>query len=223
MSSPRIGEEFEKAISGKKDRKTEGFERPPDILSFLSRNPCSTSTAIARALGISERGVMWHLRAMKRLEFVAEMDINSKKRFFIKMHVREEDCEVLSLIKQPTVRKIFMDVLENPGIRQKALSKNVKISRQSMSKILKKLMEKGILTGTRDGRNMRYYPTKKLQELQRIYEERRESVSRRIREIVRAMGMEYEITMDRDGLLYMKIGNRELRFGTDPIRSIMEE
>ncbi len=223
MSSPRIGEEFERAISGEDNRKTEGFERRLDILSHLSRNPCCTSSEIAKLMNISDRGVLWHLRAMERLEFVGEAEIGAKKRFFIRMHVREGDCEVLSLVKESRVRKIFLTVLESPGIKQKELSESLLLSRQSMGKILKKLMASGILAETRDGRNMRYYPTKKLSELQKLYEERRSNASDRIKEIVRAMGMEYEITMDRDGLLYMKIGNKDVRFGTDPMKSILEE
>jgi len=220
MSAPNIGEEFEKAVSGRDDERVEGLEKKIALLSHLSRNPCSTSSEIANALGISERGVLWHLKAMERSDFVGEL-AGSRRRFFIKMHVREGDCELISLLKERKVRDLIRDLLENPGTCQKSIAESLNISRQSAGKLLKRMVHTGILAETRDGRRTRYYMTKRLSEMRKFYEERRESASERIRNIVGKLGIGYEINLERDGMLYLKIRDNLVRFGTDPVISVL--
>ncbi len=223
MSSPKIGEEFERAIYGKKEEETEGLERRLGILSYLSRKPCSTSSEIAKFMKISDRGVLWHLRAMEKAGTIGEVVIDKKTRFFIRGCVREGDCGVFSLIKDRKTRKAVATIFENPGITQKRLSENLQLSRQSTGRILRRLEKAGVITSIRDGKNMRYYPTRKLTELRRIYEERTENASKRIKGLVKDLGMDFDITLDREGLLYMKIAGRDVRFSTDPLRSALED
>ncbi|GEM_PF-3387685 len=217
-----IGEDLNELIHGKKILELSGLEKRVVIISYLSERPCSTSYMIATNLSISERGVLWHLRSMEKKDIIGEKELEGKNRFFIMDHIRGEDCHVFSILSEKKIGKIFSTAYERPGITKTELAEIFEVSRQRMWKLTKRLIESGLLKEVKDGRYNRYYLSKKSEELAMVYAERTNSTSSIIEHAIKKIGLNYEIIAHRNGILHLKIGDKEMTFSTDPFRSALE-
>lgn len=222
MKRSGIGEDMKISISRKRFMEATGVERKLMILSYLSERPCSTSYAVSTSLEISERGALWHLRSMVKKEILDEIEIEGKHRFFIQGQIKKEDCRIFSILSEKRYREVFVFLLGKSGATHSELSDTFGASRQSMWKIVKKLMSVGLVKEIREGRHIRYFPSKKVGDMASVYSERTEAVATIIESSIKKTGLEYMVIVHRNGILHLRIGEKEVSFSTDPFRSILE-
>jgi len=216
---PKIGEELQKAISGKEIRPDAEVSRKILILSFLSMHPCSTSTAIARFLDTSERGVMWHTDSLVRKEIIGRRD-GKKTRFFIRNHIRDGDCPVFSILGDERAKKILLLLEESAGMSNTEILEETGMARQSARNLLGALEGAQIVRSLKEGRNRRYYLTEKLAEMREDYASRREMAGNTMKEILNELAGSYEVLSERDGMLMISMGDRDLKMATDPFTGV---
>ncbi len=221
MAPAGMGEELEKAMSGQETATETGTSRKILILSFLSERPCSTAGQISRNFKISTRGVLWHIRGMKKEQMISEID-DTKTRYFITGSIKSSDCGIFTLLSDERARMILHTVAREPGLTQKDIAANIGISRELVGKIVNMIIKNGLISGIRDGKNRRYFITEKIEHMQNEYSERRKAVKEIIEGVMKELGAEFKPDVERDGVLYLKIGNKELKFSTDPFKSCLE-
>ena len=222
MKRSGIGEDLEAIIKGNRMREASGMERKLIILSYLSERPCSTSYAIAKSLSISERGALWHLRSMEKREILGSVEAEGKKRFFIRHQIKNEHCSIFSTLSEKRLRNVLLMVIERPGISESEICERLRVSRQTSWRIAKKLLQSGLIKEMKDGRYTRYHPSEFLKELESVYAERRDSVASIIEADIRKIGFSPVIIAHRNGILHLKLEDREMAFSTDPFRSALE-
>jgi predicted transcriptional regulator len=222
MKRSGIGEDLEAVIRGERMMEASGMERKAIILSYLSERPCSTSYAIANALNISERGALWHFRSMEKREIIGETELDGKRRFFITDHIKNEHCRIFSILSEKRLRGILIMVVESPGISSSEISDKLDVTRQASWKLVKKLLKSGLIKEVKDGRKTRYYPSETLREMESIYAERRESTAYLIEMDIKKIGFAPAVITHRNGMLHLKVGEKEMAFSTDPFRSALE-
>lgn len=223
MGHSRIGEDLEARISGKKHTDTASLEKKVIILSYISRKPCCTSYIISKELHLSERGVLWHLRTMEKIGVTEEVDIDGKKRFLISDQIKKEHCRIFSALLNKKIKDSLISIVESPGITGNELEDVLGMSRQNLWKTLKKLNELSLIKRIKDGRYVRYHPSEFLSSIASMYEERRNFLASKIENAMKSMGLNYITLEHRNGILYVRMGENDITFSTDPLKSSLEE
>ncbi len=218
MERGNIGEAFEKALSGSDKFSEADISKKIIIVSFLSMHPCSTSTAIARFLNTSERGVMWHLDGLMKKGIAGKYE-RKKARFFIKGHVKEGDCPIFSLLYDDKVRDIILILGESPGMSQSEILTETTLSRPVLKRLLRSLEEEGLIKAVKEGRNRRYYLTEKLGSIREEYARRKESTAILLKDMLSQLTGRFEIILERGALLHISLGKEEILLSTDPFES----
>ncbi len=221
MAPAGMGEELEKAMSGQERAGEPGVSKKILILSFLSQRPCSTVGQISRNFKISARGVLWHIGGMKKEQIISEIN-DIKIRYFISGSIRASDCGIFTILSDDRARAILHAIAREPGVTQKEIAVNLGISRELTGKIIKKLIKNNLVGSIRDGKNRRYFITKRIGEMEKEYSERRKAVKDVLEGIMKELGVEFSPDVERDGALYLRIGDEELKFSTDPLKSSLE-
>ncbi len=214
-----IGEELEKLLSSAGSKPEAGVSRRLLILSYLSEHPCSTSTMIARFIGTSERGILWHTDAMIRDGILARGG-DGTARFFIKGHIREEDCRIFSLLIDERVRRILILLEEKPALSFRTLHDETGLSEYALRRELRSMEEAGLLTSVRDGRSRRYFLTETLSYSRKLYHERRKSAMKLLKEQVSRIAGKIDVFSERDGVMHISIDGENLIFVADPFTGV---
>ncbi len=134
------------------------------ILSILTYAPCQNISALARAVGISNVSVNWHLDKLKEAGYIVERKHGKRRFFWPEGLIDEGDIPLFCLLSHETSRTILLSIIRAPGISQKEVSGLVRISHQGVSSWVKGMLELGLVDAVSEGVHTRYYPTTLLKE-----------------------------------------------------------
>lgn len=127
------------------------------IYNLIASSPGLHKREIARALNMSLSTIDYHLHYMEKREIVIGKQDGKYKRYFISEKIGAEDKKILSLLRQPTPRRILIFLLENPGAIHKEICKKIKKAPSTISFHLKKLVESGIVEEIHAGKEKKYF------------------------------------------------------------------
>lgn len=139
------------------------------ILEYLCKYPCSYLSAISKYLNISPVTASWHLKKMVSANILSVKKQGGTTIFFPKGMIRYEDIKKIALINTPSIKDIFSQIINNPGITQKELASLSNTVYQTIISHTKRLEKAHLIYSVKDGIYKRYYPTKTIKELEKYY------------------------------------------------------
>jgi predicted transcriptional regulator len=166
----RIGKAFQRAlapeeIEGEPTRKGEPFkpeimnENRREILQYLSKHPCSYLSKISKELGLSFHTTKWHLRKIIESGYVANQRRGKRMVFYPKDMIALEDIPLFELLNTPKAKSIYLKIMEQEGISQKNVCRELRMKHQAVIWYTSKLEDIGLISSLEDGKFKRYYPT----------------------------------------------------------------
>jgi predicted transcriptional regulator len=163
-----VGKALERAIKTKEES-TEGEEveakfefmnkNRQEIFQYLCLHPCSYSTMISRATGLSLHATNWHLRRLVESEFISKKTIGKKTVFYPADMLAMEDLPLLEILNTDKAKAIYLAVVEKNGISQGEICEMLGLKHQAVIWYAKKLESLGLISSLEDGKFRRYYPT----------------------------------------------------------------
>ncbi len=110
------------------------------VFQFISKFQGAHLRQIQRAMELEVGVLKYHLDYMEKRGLLTSKKEKYRKRFFTKA-LGPKDKELLSILRQETLRRILMHVLLHPACTFKDLQSTFKISKSTLSFHLKKLRE----------------------------------------------------------------------------------
>lgn len=166
-----VGKALERAITTKEESTVgedgEGrFEfmnkNRQEIFQYLCLHPCSYSTMISRAIGLSLHATNWHLRRLVESDFISKKTIGKKTVFYPADMLAMEDLPLLEILNTDKAKAIYLAVVEKNGISQGEICEMLGLKHQAVIWYAKKLESLGLISSLEDGKFRRYYPTELL-------------------------------------------------------------
>jgi predicted transcriptional regulator len=137
-----------------------------NIFRYLCEFPCSTLSNIAHDISVSPPVTLWHLKLLVERNLISEKRLGRQKVYLPKGLVEQKTITVLALLANPKVQNIFRTIFKTPGATQKDIAGILKISHQSINTFTNRLKNEKLITVVKDGKFTRYYPTKRIDELE---------------------------------------------------------
>jgi predicted transcriptional regulator len=171
----KIGDALKKAVeeesttpdeSGKKERISSVLMNVNrrNIYRFLCQRPCSSVGDLTARLSISRATTSWHLKILKEAGYVESLSFNNKEFFAPKDMVSHGDTMIITaILNDSRCNMLFKAVIENNGASTTTLRESLQITR-SITPSLKKLEAVGLITSVKDGKQIRFFPTTKLED-----------------------------------------------------------
>lgn len=166
-----VGKALERAITTKEEsvegEEAEGrFEfmnkNRQEIFQYLCLHPCSYSTMISRATGLSLHATNWHLRRLVESEFISKKRIGKKTVFYPADMLAMEDLPLLEILNTDKAKAIYLAIVEKNGISQGEICEMLGLKHQAVIWYARKLESLGLISSLEDGKFRRYYPTELL-------------------------------------------------------------
>jgi predicted transcriptional regulator len=120
------------------DHKTRG-----EIIHYIAKNPGSHFREIKGALKLKNGTLSYHVKVLENNGYVKSRTDGMYKRFY-PFGYRIPDVTLSN-----TERRIIAIIGDNPGITQKAISDEMKITQPAVAYHIKKLKKKGIVESSR--------------------------------------------------------------------------
>ena len=108
----------------------------------------------------------WHLKLFVDRKLLVGRKVGGQKVFYPQNMFDRTAVPILSLLGNPKINRIFISVIKTPGISQKQLSVQQKLSHQSIYSFINRIIDEGLVKIIKDGKFTRYFPTTKINQLQ---------------------------------------------------------
>lgn len=155
------------------------------VFQYLSLHPCGSLSDAARALGVAPATVRFHALRLTAAGYLVE----SRRGFYPLGLIDPEDVPVFEMLASAVTRKVVAAVYARPGQGLTDLGKALGMTRQAVSSVLARFESHRLTTRVTDGRFVRVYPTRILEERQ----ERHRARGRRfVDDLLRRLGADGE-------------------------------
>ena len=133
-----------------------------ELFELISNYPGLHFREILRRVNMSSSNVSYHLQYLLKRDIVVEVADGKLKRYYIKGKIDHAEKVVLSILRSEIPRGIVLFLLLNPDMLYHDILDNFDLEPSRLSYYLKKLVDSGIVTQTKEGRSHRYtVPTQK--------------------------------------------------------------
>ena len=118
------------------------------VFKYITEHPGSTMYDIARNLGINKGTVRYHLFILGTNHRIASQKADKKfVRYFPNSNTYSKDEQlILSLMRRDAMRKTLRALIDRPGLSNVQLSRELDLPESAMSKHMKELCTRGIVT-----------------------------------------------------------------------------
>jgi len=231
-----MGKALERAIDGGggEEEVTKKRKRAPlmsrmrrRLFEHMCRHPASHLTPMAHAVGQSLHSVKWHVDKMEEGGYVNVHGSGKKAVYLPVGMIAVEDVELIELLGTRDGGRIYAHVARNPGISQKELMLDLKISGSHAGQLAAQMVDMGVLNVTEDGRFRRYYPTPLIQQKRDEYYKRMSAFRENLLSKLEADGLHPRAMRSVNTELIVEISTRGakevLRIATDPWTTVFSE
>jgi DNA-binding transcriptional ArsR family regulator len=195
------------------------------IYQYLCAHPCDSITQLATAIGVRIPSIKHHLNVLSYRELVAYRKIRKRAVFYPAKFIDEKDIKLFAMLNDKKLKRIFGTILDSPAIAQRDVCELLKFTPQSVSAYMIQLERAGLITSVRDGRYKRYFPTKRIYQLERAYRKRMRRFKEFIMQQLRLDGLNPRLirSSERSMLIQLRMGKDISTFEicTNPIRSTL--
>jgi DNA-binding transcriptional ArsR family regulator len=197
------------------------------ILKYLCEYPCTSLSIIAHDLNLAPSTISWHLNKLLEHKILSEVKDRGKRLFYPPNMINGEMVPVFSLLAKPKIHDIFIKIREWPGISQKELSEELGMSHQSIYTFTNKLEKTELISILRDGKFTRYYPTKRITDLEFDQRKNLKEFRKWIIKVLKFDGVNPKLikVTDQELNLQIQVGTHieSLKLSVNPFKSILED
>lgn len=129
------------------------------IYEEIVLNPGLHFRELQRRLGMPVGMLEYHLKVLLKDELIISREDGRYIRFFANTYMSHDERKIMGFLRNETVRKIIIFVLENGRVKQRDIADFAGISPSTLSYHLNKLVGAGILLKDMRGRES-YYSVK---------------------------------------------------------------
>jgi len=224
----RIGTEDE-VLDKKSEIKTEAVSllfnsTRQQILKHLCAHPCDNLTKIAKKTKISLPTAKFHLDKLVESGYVIARLSGKKKVYTLADMVDDSIVEILAVLNEDMINKIYRQINDMPGISQKELCEFVQLSHQGISRYISKMIKLGLIRDLKTGRNVRYFATDLLNELEKSNKKRLRGFKKIILQTLKKEGLKPELirSTEKELVVTIKLGREvsTLKLHARPFTSI---
>jgi predicted transcriptional regulator len=137
------------------------------IMEHLRENPGASIHEICDALEANRGTISHHLQVMERCGILDRFSDGRDSRFFVMGETEGVQSQVLAL-RRARALDIVTAIVERPGIVQKDLTREAKVSRKVLRGHSEVLQREGLMEARRAKGIIRYFPTRLLHALLRL-------------------------------------------------------
>jgi predicted transcriptional regulator len=132
------------------------FKTRREIYDYILKHPGLHLSELSRKMNIPKSTINYHLKYLRKQEFIAVNSGNKYARYYVAKKVGEIDKKTLELLRQDIPYKIVLFLLSNPDSSQTKISKNLKKHPTTTSFHLDKLMSTDVIEKVPNGNEIRY-------------------------------------------------------------------
>jgi predicted transcriptional regulator len=132
------------------------LESRREILELITEIPGIHFREIMRHLETSPGNLSYHLNYLKKHELVVVVKDENLKRYFPSGKLNAKEKKILAVLRNEISRGFVLFLLLNPESEFSKIANNFDLKLSKISYYLSKLVDKGILTKKKSGRNVYY-------------------------------------------------------------------
>lgn len=123
------------------------------IYDQIKKAPGVHFRELQRRLELEVGNLQYHIHYLEKRNLIKASNDGNYVRYFVRdRSLNETERKILSLLRRSSCRHILIQLLNNPNLNNKELSKAVDLSPSTISWNLNKLVEAGIIERTKTGR-----------------------------------------------------------------------
>ena len=181
------------------------------VLQHLCLHPCGSIAEVAKALRLSPATVRFHALRLAAAEYVIAVGPS----FLPAGLVEGEDVPLFEALSTAGARRVLAAVFGTTGLAMTELAESVGMSRQGTAALLDTFESLGLVSRVADGRFVRVYPTRAL-------EQRRDRAKARRTHFCDALLRRLEREGEGPEVLRRTDTEVHLRFGRGPEKATLE-
>src|SRR5436309_5290567 len=172
------------------------------VLQYFCLHPCGSLGEVAKALGLSPATVRFHGLRLVAAGYLAA----SRASFFPAGLVDGTDVPVFEALATAGARRVLAVAYANTGLTVTVLADAVKISRQAAAAVLDEFEGLGLVSRVADGRFMRVYATRSLEEQRDRAKARRKQFCESLVRRLAGEGESPEVLRQTDVGVFLRFG-----------------
>jgi DNA-binding transcriptional ArsR family regulator len=126
------------------------------VLRYIENNPGAHLRKISQDLGLAIGDTQYHLEILEKSGKIRSRKINFYRRYYSASILGEREEMILAFLRQETAKDILVYLIEHPHSTQSDLADFKRYSSPTISWHMSRLTEAGIVSKTREGKNIRY-------------------------------------------------------------------
>jgi DNA-binding transcriptional ArsR family regulator len=126
------------------------------VLKYIENNPGAHLRKISQELGLAIGDTQYHLEMLEKSGKIRSRKINFYRRYYSASILGEREEMILAFLRQETAKDILVYLIEHPHSTQSDLADFKRYSSPTISWHMSRLTEAGIVSKTREGKNIRY-------------------------------------------------------------------
>lgn len=126
------------------------------ILEYVKAHPGDHLRKIARELKLGNGDLQYNLYVLEKEGRICEARHGLYKVFFPTGVYAQDETAILAALSTESQREILIHIIRNPTLSQNQLAKLVKLTPATISWHMKRLAVLGIVSRTKDGRQVTY-------------------------------------------------------------------
>ena len=132
------------------------------IFEYLCKKPCAHLRQIARDIGMTPPSAKWHLVKIQDRGFIYSNEIGGHLVFYPRRLIQKEAVPFFSYLSREKTGALLRLIVMRPGITQRELADELGRNPQSVSKLLGKIKDEGLVNYIKDGRQKKNFISKRV-------------------------------------------------------------
>jgi DNA-binding MarR family transcriptional regulator len=126
------------------------------VFRYIKNNPGAHLRKISKELGLAMGDTQYHLDILEKSGKIRSRKINFYRRYYSASILGEREEMILAFLRQETAKDILVYLIEHPHSTQSDLADFKRYSSPTISWHMSRLIKAGIVSKTREGKNIRY-------------------------------------------------------------------
>ncbi|MDE1766867.1 MAG: winged helix-turn-helix transcriptional regulator [Thaumarchaeota archaeon] len=126
------------------------------ILEYIVSNPGCHLRQLKKDLGLSMGTVQYHLNHLEKAGKIISDKFNLHRCYYVSGLFKENERCILRILNQQTARQLLMFIVERKSPTQTDIVNHLGITAASVNWHVKRLVELGIISESREGKYRRY-------------------------------------------------------------------
>ena len=200
-----------------------------NIFVYLHYRPCSTLSSIMDFVGRSRTDTEWHLKTMTGAGYVIARKLMKWNIYMPATFSQADEYNIFAFLNMPLYRKVFKEIIHNPGVTITELSEMFDRKPPSMLRIVNTLCDFELVEKVREGRNARLYASGRYKKMSIDFEKKKKSlIKASLIHILDADGLKPELVSQSEDHMELSVIGRDgkrkmVKIPLNPFRTVLED